>query len=93
MELEVTWKRATKVWWSYVWRNLIAVVAAFLISGLIGAVLGFVLSLTGMPLQTIQMICAPIGLILGILVSIIPMKMILNKEFGNFRLVIVENPK
>ena len=89
MELEVTWKRATRVWWSYLWRNLIAIIAAMVIGGIIGAILGFSLGALGVPLETIQIIVMPIGAIIGLLISIVPMKMILGKNFGGFRLVLV----
>ena len=80
MELEVTWKRTTKGWWSYLWRNLIAIVVTMILGAIIGAVLGFILGSLGVANQTIQMICAPIGMILGLSISIIPMKLILNKN-------------
>jgi hypothetical protein len=91
MELEVTWKRATKVWWSYLWRNLIAIVAAMVIGGIIGAIFGFVLGALGISTETIQIVVMPIGAIIGLLISIIPIKMILNKDFGEFRLVLVQD--
>lgn len=91
MELEVTWKRATKVWWSYLWRNLTALVAAMVIGGIIGAIFGFVLGALGVSVETIQVIVMPIGAIIGLLISIVPIKMILGKNFGEFRLVLVQD--
>jgi len=91
MELEVTWKRATKVWWSYLWRNLIALVFAMIIAAIMGAILGFVLGSVGASTETIQIVAMPIGVITGILMSIVPVKMILNKDFGEFRLVLIQN--
>jgi hypothetical protein len=90
MELEVTWKRAAKVWWSYLWRNLIAIIVAMVIGGIIGAILGFVLGALGASIETIQIITMPIGAIIGLLISIVPIKMILGKDFGEFRLVLVQ---
>lgn len=91
MELEVTWKRAVKVWWSYLWRNVLAVAGAMIVSSIVGAILGFVLTLAGLPRDIIQNVATPIGLLIGILFSIIPIKLILGKDFGEFRLVLIEN--
>jgi hypothetical protein len=30
MELEITWRRAARIWLSYLWRNLIAIIVAML---------------------------------------------------------------
>ncbi|TKI70041.1 hypothetical protein FCU45_05390 [Sulfurimonas crateris] len=91
MELEVTWKRATRVWWAYLWRNLLALVASVAIGGVIGGILGFIMGSVGISIETIRIVTMPIGFILGLLISIVPIKMILNKNFGEFRLVLVEN--
>jgi hypothetical protein len=90
MELEITWKRATRVWWSYLWRNLIAIIIGMLLGGINGFILGFVLSMLGASSETVQFIVMPIGGIIGLLISIVPMKMILGKDFGEFRLVLLQ---
>ena len=90
MELEITWGRVVRVWWAYLWRNLIAVVVAMLIGILLGFLLGFILGAVGVPTQTIKLIVTPIGAILGLAISIFPMKMIMGKDFGEFRLVLVK---
>lgn len=93
MELEVTWKRAAKVWWSYLWRNIIAIIAVMILGGIAGFITGFVLGALGASTQTIKYITAPIGMIIGLLISIVPMKMILGKDFGKFRLVLLQSNK
>lgn len=89
MELEVTWGRAARVWWAYMWRNLIAIIGVVLLGALIGGILGVIMAMAGASKETIQMVAAPIGWLLGLLISIVPMKMILGKDFGEFRLVLV----
>ena len=91
MELEVTWKRAIVVWWAYLWRNLLAIIAGVIIGAIIGGILGFILGAMGTSVETIRTVTMPIGFVLGLLISIVPIKMILNKDFGEFRLVIVKN--
>lgn len=89
MELEVTWRRAIRVWWAYFWRNFIAIVAAIVLGAVVGGVLGFILGAVGVPLKTIQLITMPIGLMLGLGMSVVPVKMILGKDFGEFRLLLM----
>lgn len=91
MELEVTWKRVFRVWWAYLWRNLLAIVAAMLVGGVVGAILGFVLGYAGVPADDIKVFVTPIGMVIGLAISIIPVKMILGKSFGDFRLILVAN--
>jgi hypothetical protein len=87
MELDITWDRVVRVWWALLWRNLIAVVAAVLIGSVIGGIIGVILGMAGVPVGTIRIIVMPIGIIIGFAVSIVPLKMILGKDFGDFRLV------
>lgn len=89
MEVEITWGRVVRVWWAYAWRNFVAVLAAVLIGGILGFVLGVILGIVGIAPNTIKVVTAPLGAIIGLALSIIPMKMILGKDFGQFRLVLV----
>lgn len=91
MELEVTWKRAARVWGAYLWRNILAIIGAVIIGGIVGGIMGFILSVLGASQETIQLVVTPIGFIIGIGISIVPLKLILGKDFGEFRLVLVEN--
>jgi hypothetical protein len=89
MELEVTWNRAVFVWWAYLWRNMVALVGAMLVAVIVGAAGGAVLGILGVPPRTIQEIMLPIGIAIGLLASIVPVKMVLGKDFGEFRVVLV----
>ena len=89
MELEVTWSRAVRVWWSHLWRNLIAIVVAMILGGIVGLIIGFAMGAIGVPVKTIQLVTAPIGAVSGLAISVVPMKMILGKDFGEFRLVLL----
>lgn len=91
MELDITWKRTARIWWSYFWRSLLALLGAVILSALIGAIVGFILGILGYSKESIQLISALIGFISGILVSIIPIKLILGKDYGEFRLVLIAN--
>ena len=71
MELQVTWKRAVKVWWSYLWRNILAIVASIVIGGIVGGILGLIMGSLGASEEMVQVISAPVGLVIGIGISII----------------------
>ena len=90
MELEITWKRVIRVWWAYVWRNILAIIAGAVIGGIVGAIMGFVLGALGASAETIQILAMPVGLVIGLALSVIPMKLILGKNFGEFRLVLLK---
>lgn len=89
MEIEITWGRVIRVWWAYVWRNIIAIIVAAIVGGIVGFILGFIMGAVGVTTETIGYITAPIGGVIGLAFSVIPMKMILGKDFGQFRLVLV----
>jgi hypothetical protein len=89
MEVEITWARVVRVWWAYLWRNLIVIILGAIAGGIVGFILGFILGAMGIATSTIQLVTAPLGGLIGLALSVIPMKMILGKDFGPFRLVLV----
>ncbi len=89
MEVQATWGRAVRVWWAFLWRNLLAVIAAVLMGAIVGGIIGAILGAMGVTADTVRLVTAPIGGIMGLLISIIPIKLILNKDFGEFRLVLL----
>ncbi|KIM04904.1 MAG: hypothetical protein KN64_05755 [Sulfurovum sp. AS07-7] len=91
MELEVTWSRVIRVWWSYIWRNLIAIIVSMIIGGIVGGIIGVVMGSFGASEEDIKMIAGIAGAIIGLMISIVPMKMILGMNFGEFRLVLLSN--
>lgn len=91
MELDVTWKRAIRVWWAYLWRSLIAVIVASVLAGIVGGIIGFIMSMMGADRESIPIFVMPIGMLIGILISIVPIKLILGKDFGEFRLVLIQS--
>ncbi len=71
------------------WRNLIAVVVAIILGAVAGFIIGGFLGILGVSVTTIKMITGPIGGLVGLALSVVPIKMILGKDFGKFRLVLV----
>ncbi len=89
MELEITWGRTLRVWWAYCWRSLIAIVVAFILGAFIGGIIGFIVAMIGLPQEIINFVGLPIGVMIGLAASIVPMKLILGKDFGEFHLVLL----
>jgi outer membrane lipoprotein SlyB len=89
MEIEITWGKVVRVWWAYAWRSFIAVFCGAIGGALVGGVLGFAMGAFGVSLTAIQLIVASIGFLIGLALSVVPMKLILGKDFGEFRLVLV----
>lgn len=91
MELEVTWGRSTRVWWALFWRCLVATIIVLIIASVFGFIVGFIISATGGTItSTINIILMSIGGIMGLVASFVPVKMILGKDFGEFRLALVK---
>ena len=89
MELEITWDKVVRVWWSYLWRCLIASVVAMIPCCIIGGIIGFIMGAMDFPILAIQLIAGLLGFMIGLGISVVPMKMILGKDFGEFRLVLL----
>jgi hypothetical protein len=89
MELEITWGRAVRVWWAYVRRNLIALVVAIILGGVLGFIVGFVGAAIGIPTLIHRSFAALLCCSVGFAISIVPVKMILGKTYGDFRLVLL----
>jgi hypothetical protein len=81
--LEPTFKRAARIWWAWVWRSVVFGGAA----GLFGSM---ILNLSGV-LEHIsekagQYLGAAMGVALAVPVGIWVFQMILEKDFGDFRI-------
>lgn len=87
--LEVTWKRVFQVWWAYLWRNVLITIFGMIA----GMLIGFVIGCLGVALQiqpaTLRPIIFIICFLIGLFLSAVPMKMILRKEFGEFKICLI----
>ena len=52
--------------------------------------MGFVLGAAGASVRTIQVLVMPVGVVIALALSVVPMKLILGKSFGEFRLVLLK---
>ncbi len=85
-ELEVTWGRALKVWWSIVWR---AMLFSFIAGAVAGFLIGFFGSIAGMDPKAIPIYSGLAGMVVAIPVGIWVVKVVLQKRFSGYRLVLV----
>jgi hypothetical protein len=86
MTIEVSWGRATKVWWSLLWRALLFGVVA---GGAVGFVIGFILGAVGTPAQVITTVTTWAGVLIGIPVGIWVVRTVLRKSWSDFRIALV----
>lgn len=83
--LEITWWRATKIWWSIFWRCLFY-------GTVISILLGFVAGFTSAALHVTEQVKPLLeltGFIIGILISIWVIKMVLGMQYSDFRIVLL----
>jgi hypothetical protein len=83
-ELEITWQRATRIWWAWVWRTAaLSVVCGGLIGfavGLFGAMLG---------LRNLAFLNMAVGLVVGVVVSVTMLVTALKKIYPDFRVTFI----
>ena len=87
-ELEVTWDRTLKVWWSLAWR---AVLFGFLGGFVIGFVVGFLGGLVGAEKQVVMLLYKMAALIAFIPIGIWVVKVVLIKRFPGFRIALIQS--
>ncbi|MDC0161166.1 hypothetical protein OAJ07_06910 [Gemmatimonadales bacterium] len=88
-ELEVTWRRATRIWWAYTWRSMIAIICAVVLGGIAGGVIGGISYAMGADLGTGEVLGGIAGGVLGLLSQIVVIRVILNRNYGELRLALV----
>lgn len=87
VEVEVTWGKITKIWWSILWRYILF---AALIGGVIGFIVGFFGSIAHIDKVTLGRTCLIGGVLVAFPVSLwVLMKVIRKKSFGDFRIALM----
>ena len=88
-ELAPSWSRITQVWWALTWRSGVAMLISLLVGALLGGVASLVFRAAGSPPQISSGFAQLLGASLGLVGSIVPVKLIVGKNFGEFRLVLL----
>ena len=89
-EITPEFSQLLRIWWAFVWRNILVSIVAMLGGFCVGFVLGFIMGAVGVPLIIIKIVCGSMGFVLGVAFSFFPVKMVVGKDFGDFRLVVVK---
>ncbi len=89
MELDVTWERLLRIWWSWFWRTLVATVAGSVMAAMAGVWIGALAGFLALPLWVATGGGAAAGVVMGIGLSFIPLWQILGRDYGDFRLVLI----
>jgi hypothetical protein len=84
--IEPTRQLAVKVWWAFIWRAFLMVMAAGFVVGLVFGLLG---SAVGLSQETMGGISSFLGLVIGVGVSIEVMYRILRKKFKGFEIAVI----
>ena len=84
--LDVTFSRATKVWWSLAWRAVLFGVLAGMAAGF---VIGVIAVAAHVPRERMSTLGGVTGLAVGIPVGILVVQMVLRKSWSDFRIVLV----
>lgn len=84
--LEPTFKRAARIWWAWVWRSVVFGGAAGLFASAVLSLSGILEHISEKAGQVVSMVA---GLALAVPIGIWVFQMILEKDFGEFRLRLV----
>jgi hypothetical protein len=87
--VEITWGRATKVWWSLTWRWLLFYVITGFISGfVIGFIKGAAVA-SNQTIETVRTVANWTGVFISIPVGIWVVRSVLRKSWSDFRIALV----
>lgn len=86
-ELEVTWGRAARIWWSIAWRSALA---AGVVGIAIGVLVGIALGAAGRP-DLARQFGQLLGIAVAIPVGIWAVKAVLSKEYRQFRVALISS--
>ena len=84
-EIEVTWLRAARIWWSLVWRGMLFSMLAGMAAG---AILGLVFGFLGQT-DNLEQYAEVVGIAVSIPVGIWVVKTVLTIQFRHYRIVLL----
>ncbi|MFZ5800671.1 MAG: hypothetical protein ACOY3D_04765 [Candidatus Omnitrophota bacterium] len=90
--LEVTWKRAFKLWWYITWRTVFATIGASVILTLLAAALMVSLKIRSLSLvgRIVAIIFRLLNLVAYMAFAITVTKQAFKKQFSDFKIVMIE---
>lgn len=85
--IELTPMIVLRVWWAYTWRAFLGAAAIGFVIGLILGLLGSALGVDRADLSVVNLV---IGFPIGVIWSIFAFRMVLAKNFGDFKICLVK---
>ena len=85
-ELDITWVRAFKIWWSLIWRGLLY---GIVLSIVLGFPLGLIANALGLEQAQAQFLIQNVIALCGLFLGIWILKVVLSKSYSDFRIVLV----
>ena len=91
MELDATWGRSIRIWWGFLWRYALSTVIVLIFGLPVAILMGTLLGLSSVSPETASTIGSVVGAIAVLFCPLLAIKMLLNRNYGEFRLAIVKN--
>ena len=89
--LDVTWGRIARVWGFWMLMSLLMILCAIVAGAIVGVIVGIVGKLVGLPVELLKAVASLLGGGIGLLLTLIPVKMVLSRKFKEFRVVLIKN--
>ena len=85
-ELEITVRRLLPIYWLFIWR---ATIGGAVIGGMFGFAIGFTMAFLHFSREQIGHVTGPAGWLVGVIWSLFVLRMMIEKQYRDFRIVLV----
>lgn len=89
--IDIQWKHIVQIWRTYIWMTIVVCAANLVVGGLIGVVVGVVGSIASISHEIVRYTAMTLGATIGLCSTLLPIKWLLGRDFGDFRLVLISN--
>ena len=86
-EVEITIGRLLRIFWLFAWRS---VIGGAILGAVIGFVIGFVMGVVGGTREHVALAGSVAGMLVGATWAVLVLKMALQKEYSDFRIMLIE---
>lgn len=91
MEITPGWKQIIRIWWALTWRNICAIFLATCLIFFLTYIATVALGLLGVSESIVYILMLTVGALVGLGISIFPIRMLVGKNLGEFRLTIIKS--
>lgn len=85
-EIDLDWKVALRVWWSYTWRCLVIILPATFV---VGGIIGFVVGAMGGQIEENALWLQVMGGVISMVLSFMILRDVLAKRYKHFRIAVI----